>query len=184
MHQGRTLFSQVLDFLPRKQFRKCVDRYRGNYRTRSFTCYDQFLCMAFAQLTYRDSLRDTILCLRAMRKKLHHVGIQGRVSRSTLADANEKRDWRIYCDFAQVLIGQARKLYADDGFGLHLDETLYALDLSTIDLCRSILPWARFRSTKSGIKLHTLLDLRGNIPSFISITDTKVHDVNILSRLV
>jgi hypothetical protein len=184
MHQGRTLFSQVLDFLPRKQFRKCVDRYRGNYRTRSFTCYDQYLCMAFAQLTYRDSLRDTILCLRAMRKKLHHVGIQGRVSRSTLADANEKRDWRIYCDFAQVLIAQARKLYADDDFGLQLDETVYALDSSTIDLCRSIFPWARFRSTKSGIKLHTLLDLRGNIPSFISITDAKLHDVNILDELI
>ena len=184
MHQGRTLFSQVLDFLPRKQFHKCVNRYRGNYRTRSFTCYDQFLCMAFAQLTYRESLRDTILCLRTMHQKLHHVGIQGRISRSTLADVNEKRDWRIYCDFAQVLIAKARRLYADDDFGLELDETVYALDSSTIDLCRSIFPWARFRSTKSGIKLHTLLDLRGNIPSFISITDAKVHDVNILDELI
>ena len=184
MHKGRIILSQVLDFLPRKQFRKCVNRYQGNYRTRSFTCYDQFLCMAFAQLAYRESLRDTVLCLRAMREKLHHVGIQGKVSRSTLSDANEKRNWRIYCDFAQVLIGKARKLYADDDFGLQLNDTVYALDSSTIDLCRSVFPWARFRTTKSGIKLHTLLDLRGNIPSFISITDAKVHDVNILDQLI
>jgi len=139
--------------------------------------------MAFAQLSYRESLRDTVLCLRAMQNKLHHVGIQSSVAKSTLADANEKRDWRIYCDFAQVLIGQARKLYADDDFGLQLDETVYALDASTIDLCRSVFPWARFRSTKSGVKIHTLLDLRGNIPSFVSITDAKVHDVNILDEL-
>ncbi len=184
MHQGRIVFSQVLDFLPRKQFRKCVSRYRGNHRTRSFTCYDQFLCMAFGQLAYRESLRDTVLCLRAMREKLHHVGIQGKVSRSTLSDANEKRNWRIYCDFAQVLIGKARKLYADDDFGLQLSETVYALDSSTIDLCRSIFPWARFRKTKSGVKLHTLLDLRGNIPTFVSVTDAKVHDVNILDQLI
>ncbi len=184
MHQGRIVFSQVLDFLPRKQFRKCVSRYRGNHRTRSFTCYDQFLCMAFGQLAYRESLRDTVLCLRAMREKLHHVGIQGKVSRSTLSDANEKRNWRIYCDFAQVLIGKARKLYADDDFGLQLSETVYALDSSTIDLCRSIFPWARFRTTKSGVKLHTLLDLRGNIPTFVSVTDAKVHDVNILDQLI
>ena len=184
MHQGRIVFSQLLDFLPRKSFRTCVKRYNGNYRIRSLTCYEQFLCMAFAQLTYRDSLRDTVLCLQAMQKKLHHVGIQSRVAKSTLADANEKRDWRIYCDFAQVLIGQARKLYADDDFGLQLQETVYALDASTIDLCRSLFPWARFRSTKSGIKLHTLLDLRGNIPSFVSITDAKLHDVNILDELL
>jgi hypothetical protein len=139
--------------------------------------------MAFGQLTYRESLRDTVLCLAAMQNKLHHVGIQSKVAKSTLADANERRDWRIYCDFAQVLIGQARQLYAGDDFGLQLDETVYALDASTIDLCRSLFPWARFRSTKSGIKLHTLLDLRGNIPSFISITDAKVHDVNILDEL-
>jgi hypothetical protein len=139
--------------------------------------------MAFAQLTYRESLRDTVLCLRAMQGKLHHVGIQTKIAKSTLADANEKRDWRIYCDFAQILIGMARKLYADDDFGLQLDETVYALDASTIDLCRSVFPWARFRSTKSGIKIHTLLDLRGNIPSFVSITDAKVHDVNILDEL-
>lgn len=184
MYQGRTVFSQVLDFLPRKSFRTCVNRYNGNYRIRSFTCYEQFLCMAFAQLTYRESLRDTVLCLRAVHKKLHNVGIQSKVARSTLADANEKRDWRIYCDFAQVLIGQARKLYAGDDFGLQLDETVYALDASTIDLCRSVFPWARFRTTKSGIKVHTLLDLRGNIPSFVSITDAKVHDVNILDELL
>ncbi len=184
MHQGRIVFSQLLDFLPRKSFRTCVKRYNGNYRIRSLTCYEQFLCMAFAQLTYRDSLRDTVLCLQAMQKKLHHVGIQSRVAKSTLADANEKRDWRIYCDFAQVLIGQARKLYADDDFGLQLQETVYALDASTIDLCRSLFPWARFRSTKSGIKVHTLLDLRGNIPSFVSITDANLHDVNILDELL
>lgn len=183
MYEGRIVFSQLLDFLPRKSFRTCVSRYNGNYRIRSLTCYEQFLCMAFAQLTYRDSLRDTVLCLRAMQNKLHHVGIQSKVARSTLADANEKRDWRIYCDFAQVPIAQARKLYADDDFGLQLDETVYALDASTIDLCRSLFPWARFRSTKSGIKVHTLLDLRGNIPSFVSITDAKMHDVNILDEL-
>ncbi|WP_319521171.1 IS4 family transposase [uncultured Desulfosarcina sp.] len=184
MYQGRTVFSQVLDFLPRKSFRTCVKRYNGNYRIRSFSCYEQFLCMAFAQLTYRESLRDTVLCLRAMHNKLHDVGIQCKVARSTLADANEKRDWRIYCDFAQVLIGQARKLYADEDFGLELEETVYALDASTIDLCRSVFPWARFRSTKSGIKVHTLLDLRGNIPSFVRITDANVHDVNILDELL
>ncbi len=184
MLQGRIVFSQLLDFLPRKSFRTCVKRYNGNYRIRSLTCYEQFLCMAFAQLTYRDSLRDTVLCLQAMQKKLHHVGIQSRVAKSTLADANEKRDWRIYCDFAQVLIGQARRLYTDDDFGLQLQETVYALDASTIDLCRSLFPWARFRSTKSGIKVHTLLDLRGNIPSFVSITDAKLHDVNILDELL
>jgi len=161
-----------------------VNRYSGNYRIRSLTCYEQFLCMAFAQLTYRDSLRDTVLCLWAMQNKLHHVGIQSHVAKSTLADANEKRDWRIYCDFAQVLIAQARKLYANDDFGLQLQETVYALDASTIDLCRSLFPWARFRSTKSGIKIHTLLDLRGNIPSFVSITDAKRHDVKILDELL
>lgn len=184
MYEGRIVFSQLLDFLPKKSFRTCVTRYNGNYRIRSLTCYEQFLCMAFAQLTYRDSLRDTVLCLRAMQSKLHHVGIQCNVAKSTLADANENRDWRIYCDFAQVLIAQARKLYAGDDFGLQLDETVYALDASTIDLCRSLFPWAKFRSTKSGIKLHTLLDLRGNIPSFISITDAKLHDVNILDELL
>jgi hypothetical protein len=184
MYEGRTVFSQALDFLPRKQFRKCVDRYDGNVRARSFSCYEQFLCMAFAQLTYRDSLRDTVMCLRAMHGKLHHAGIQSKVSRSTLADANENRDWRIYSDFAQVLIAHARKLYAGDDFGLELDDTVYALDSSTIDLCRSVFPWAQFRSTKSGVKLHTLLDLRGNIPTFVTITKAKVHDVNIMDDLI
>lgn len=184
MHQGSTIFSQIMDFLPKHKFRQCVNRYSGNYRTRSFSCFDQFMCMAFAQLTYRESLRDIECCLRAMHKKLYHMGIQGKVSRSTLAHANENRDWRIYCDFAQVLIHEARQLYADEDFGLELEETVYALDSSTIDLCLSVFPWAHFRKTKSAIKLHTLLDLRGNIPTFIAITDGKVHDVNILDVLI
>lgn len=184
MNQGSTIFSQIMDFLPKHKFRQCVDRYHGNYRTRSFTCFDQFLCMAFAQLTYRESLRDIECCLRAMHKKLYHMGIQGKISRSTLAYANENRDWRIYCDFAQILIHEARSLYADEDFGLELAQTVYALDSSTIDLCLSVFPWARFRKTKGAIKLHTLLDLRGNIPSFIAITDGKVHDVNILDALI
>ncbi len=184
MNQGKTIFSQVIDFLPLKQFRQCVNRYNGNYRVRSFTCYDQFLCMAFAQLTYRESLRDIECCLRSIHKKLYHMGIKGKVSRSTLADANENRDWRIYSNFAQVLIHEARNLYVNDDFGLELDETVYALDASTIDLCLSVFPWAKFRRSKSAVKLHTLLDLRGNIPSFISITDGKVHDVNILDELI
>lgn len=184
MYQGRTVFSQLLDFMPRHRFHKCVGRYHGDLRTRSFTCHDQFLCMAFAQLTYRQSLRDTVLCLRTMKKKTYHAGIKGKVSLSTLADANEKRDWRIYRDFAMTLIDQARELYSKDDFGLQLEETAFALDSSTIDLCLSVFPWARFRSTKSGIKLHTLLDLRGNIPSFVSVTDAKVHDVNILDVII
>jgi hypothetical protein len=183
MNQGQTVFSQVIDFLPRKKFRQCVDRYNGNFRTRSFTCYDQFLCMAFAQLTYRESLRDIVCCIRAMRTKLYHMGIRGKVSRSTLADANELRDWRIYCDFAQILIDEARRLYIDDDFGLELKETVYALDSSTIDLCLSVFPWARFRKAKAAVKLHTLLDLRGDIPTFVWITDGKVHDVNVLDHL-
>jgi hypothetical protein len=184
MYQGQTIFSQVMSFLPQKKFRQCVNRYNGNYRVRSFTCYDQLLCMGFAQLTYRESLRDIECCLRAMRGKLYHLGIRGKVSRSTLADANEARDWRIYSDFAQILIHEARRLYVDDDFGLELKETVYALDSSTIDLCLSIFPWARFRKTKAAIKLHTLLDLRGDIPSFIWITDGKVHDVNVLDQLI
>jgi hypothetical protein len=184
MYQGQTVFSQVMDFLPQKKFRQCINRYNGNYRVRSFTCYDQLLCMAFAQLTYRESLRDIECCLRAMREKLYHMGIRGKVSRSTLADANETRDWRIYSDFAQILINKARRLYADDDFGLELKETVYALDSSTIDLCLSVFPWARFRKTKGAIKLHTLLDLRGDIPTFIWITDGKVHDVNVLDHLI
>ena len=184
MNFGQTIFSQIIDFLPHKKFRQCIERYDGNYRVRSFTCYDQFLCMAFAQLTYRESLRDIECCLRVMEDKLYHMGIRGRVSRSTIADANEKRDWRIYSDFAQILIHEARQLYANDDFGLELEETVYALDFSTIDLCLSVFPWAKFRKTKGAVKLHTLLDLRGNIPSFISITDGKVHDVNILDHII
>lgn len=184
MYQGQTVFSQVMDFLPHKKFSQCVDRYSGNYRVRSFTCYDQFLCMAFAQLTYRESLRDIECCLRAMREKLYHMGIRGKVSRSTLADANETRDWRIYSDFAQILIDEARRLYVDEDFGLELKETVYALDSSTIDLCLSVFPWARFRKAKGAVKLHTLLDLRGDIPTFIWITDGKVHDVNVLDHLI
>jgi hypothetical protein len=184
MNQGQYIFSQIMDFLPKKKFDRCVALYGGNRRMRSFSCFDQFLCMAFAQLTYRESLRDIECCLRAMQKKLYHIGIRGNVSRSTLADANENRDWRIYCDFAQILIQEARRLYANDDFGLELKETVYALDASTIDLCLSVFPWARFRRSKAAIKLHTLLDLRGNIPSFISITDGKVHDVNVLDVLI
>jgi hypothetical protein len=184
MNKGQNIFSQVIDFLPQNKFRDCVNRYSGNYRVRSFTCYDQLLCMAFAQLTYRESLRDIECCLRVMREKLYHMGIRGKVSRSTLAKANETRDWRIYSDFAQVLIHEARRLYVDEDFGLELNETVYALDSSTIDLCLSVFPWARFRKTKGAVKLHTLLDLRGDIPTFIWITDGKVHDVNVLDHLI
>lgn len=184
MNQGKTVFSQIIDFLPQKKFRQCVNRYNGNHRVRSFTCYSQFLCMAFAQLTYREGLRDIECCLRAMQEKLYHMGIRGKVSRSTLADANELRDWRIYSDFAQILIHEARRLYAEDHFGLELNNTVYALDSSTIDLCLSLFPWARFRRTKAAVKLHTLLDLRGSIPVFIWITDGKIHDVNVLDHLI
>ena len=184
MNHGKTIFSQVMDFLPKKIFSQCVDRYQGNYKVRNFSCFDQFLCMAFAQLTYRESLRDIECCLRAFHKKLYHMGIRGKVSKSTLADANENRDWRIYSDFAQVLIQHARQLYVDDDFGLQLKETVYALDATIIDLCLSVFPWARFRKRKGAIKLHTLLDLRGSIPSFIAITHGKVHEVNILDELI
>jgi Domain of unknown function (DUF4372)/Transposase DDE domain len=184
MYSGKLVFSQLMDFLPMHKFRQCVNKYQGNYRIRSFSCFDQFLCMAFAQLSYRESLRDIESCLRAMQNKLYHIGIRGPVSKSTLAYANENRDWRIYADFAQHLINTARELYANDDFGVELDETVYALDASTIDLCLSVFPWARFRKSKGAVKLHTLLDLRGNIPSFISITDGKVHDVNVLDELL
>jgi len=184
LYQGRTVFSQVMDFLPMHKFRKCVDRYQGNKGVRTFSCLDQYRCMAFAQLTYRESLRDIECCMRAMQRKLYHMGIKGKISRNTLAYANGHRDWRIYCDFAQILINIARKLYADDDFGLELDETVYALDASTIDLCLSLFPWARFRKSKSAVKLHTLLDLRGNIPSFVWITDGKFPDVNVLDELI
>jgi transposase len=166
------------------EFRKCVDRYGGNYHTSSFSCMDQYLCMGFAQLTYRESLRDIEACLRSRKEKLYHLGIRGRVSRSTLAEANEKRDWRMYADFCQILISQARSLYADEDFGVELKETAYALDSTTIDLCLSLFPWASFRKHKAAVKMHTLLDLRGNIPSFIEITEGTLHDVNILDILV
>jgi hypothetical protein len=173
-----------MEFLPMHKFRRYVSKYQGNKGVRTFTCLDQFMCMAFAQLTYRDSLRDIECCLRSMKGKLYHMGIRGNVSRSTLADANEKRDWRIYSDFAHALIHEARKLYANDDFGLELQETVYALDATIIDLCLCVFPWAWFRKAKGAIKLHTLLDLRGNIPSFIAITHGKVHEVNILDQLV
>ena len=179
-----TVFTQVMDFLPMHAFRRCVERYRGNRKVQSFTCLDQFLCMAFAQLTYRESLRDIETCLRVMQSKLYHMGIRGRVARSTLADANENRDWRIYADFAQVLIAMARPLYLDEDFGVDLEATAYALDSSTIDLCLSLFPWARFRRAKAAIKLHTLLNLRGSIPEFIHISDGKLHDVNVLDVLL
>ena len=184
MNQGSTVLAQVLDFLPKREFRRCVARYQGNRRIRSFTCFDQYLCMAFAQLTFRESLRDIECCLRAMKDKLYHMGIRGRISRSTLADANEKRDWRIYRDFAHVLIRHAKKLYADDDFGVQLNETVYALDATIIDLCLSVFPWAKFRKTKGAVKLHTVLDLRGAIPSFVAITAGSVHELNILDRLL
>jgi transposase len=184
MNQGRTLFAQLLDFAPHNAFHRCVERYGGNHRVRSFTCWDQFLCMAFAQLTYRESLRDIETCLNAAPERLYHMGIRGTISRSTLADANERRDWRIYADFAQELIREARVLYAGDSFGVALDRTAYAFDSTTIDLCLSLFPWAYFRSGKAGIKLHTLLDLRGSIPTFIHLSGGRVNDVNILDNLI
>lgn len=184
MNQGRTVFSQLLSFLPDREFRRCVDRYSGDTRPRGFSCWDQYLAMAFAQLTYRDSLRDIEACLRSLGGKLYHMGFHGRVSRSTLADANDAHDWRIYADFAQVLIRIARPLYATDPIGAELEHSLYALDSTTIDLCLSLFPWARFRQHKAAVKMHTLLDLHGNIPTFISITDGKVHDVNILDEIL
>jgi hypothetical protein len=185
MFEGRTVFVQLMDHLPRHTFRRLVRRYGGDERIRSFTCWDQFLCMAFAQLTYRESLRDIEACLGAVPEKLYHLGFRTRaVARSTLADANEVRDWHIYADFAQVLIHEARRLYAGDSFGIDLKQTVYALDSTTIDLCLSLFPWAHFRHTKAAIKLHTVMDLRGSIPTFIRMTDGKVHDVNILDELI
>lgn len=183
MNVGKSIFSQLTDFLPWPQFQECVARYRGDYKLKSFSCWDQFLCMAFAQLTYRESLRDIEACLRANQSKLYHMGIRGRVSRNTLANANSVRDWHIYADFAQVLISQARELYRDDEFNLILQESVYALDTTTIDLCLSLFPWAYFRQRKGAVKLHTLLDLRGNIPTVIIITHGLIHDVNILDQL-
>ena len=184
MNTGKTIFTQLMEFLPLHQFRRCVKRYRGDYKVQSFSCMDQFLCMAFAQLTFRESLRDIEACLRSMQGKLYHMGIRGKISRTTLARANENRDWRIYADFAQVLIHYARDLYSNDPFGLDLKETVYALDATTIDLCLSLFPWAKFRTTKGGIKMHTLLDLRGPIPTFVEITPARVHDVNVLDILI
>jgi hypothetical protein len=184
MNQGRLVFAQLTQHLPLTTFRRCVVRYDGEHKIKSFSCLDQYLCMAFAQLTFRESLRDIEACLRAQIAKLYHMGIRGRISRSTLADANEVRDWRIYAEFAQRLIAIARGLYVDEPFGVDLKETVYALDSTTIDLCLSVFAWAPFRSTKAAIKLHTLLDLRGNIPSFMHITDGKWHDVNILDHLL
>jgi transposase len=184
MNLGQTVFSQLIEHLPHKEFQKCVARYRGDHYLKSFSCWDQFLAMGFAQLTYRESLRDIEACLRSMQSKLYHMGFRGKVSRSTLADANELRDWRIYADFAQVLIGIARPLYADDPLGVELDQNLYALDSTTIDLCLSLFPWARFRRHKAAVKMHTLLDLHGSIPTFIRITEGKTHDVNILDQFI
>ena len=184
MHSGKLVFAQLMEYLPLHTFRRSVQRYPSRYPTKTFSHLDQFLCMAFAQLTYRESLRDIETCLRAHQAKLYHLGIRGPVSRSTLADANEQRDWRIYADFGMRLIQIARSLYAGNSFAVELEHTAYALDTTTIDLCLSVFPWARFRSTKAAVKLHTLLDLRGNIPSFIHISDGKMHEVNVLDLLI
>jgi hypothetical protein len=184
MFAGRTVFTQLIDHLPSHEFQKCVARYRGNYRFRGFSCLDQFLCLAFAQLTFRESLRDIEACLRSVENKLYHMGFRGQVSRSTLADANETHDWRIFADFAQVLINTARPMYAGESLGFDLDNTVYALDSTTIDLCLSVFPWARFRSRKAAVKMHTLLDLRGPIPTFVEVSEGKLHDVNILDVIL
>jgi hypothetical protein len=184
MHQGKLVFAQLMEHLPLTTFRRCVARYGGHHKVKRFSCLDQYLSMAFAQLTFRESLRDIEACLRAHVSKLYHLGIRSTVARNTLANANATRDWRIYCDFAQSLIAMARRLYADEPFGVELKETVYALDATTIDLCLSVFPWAPFRSTKAAIKLHTLLDLRGNIPSFIRISDGKWHEINVLDELI
>ena len=184
MNQGKLVFAQLMQHLPLSTFRRCVTRYRGEFKVQSFSCLNQFLCMTFAQLTYRESLRDIEVCLRAQRSKLYHFGIRSTVARNTLSNANAVRDWRIYADFAQSLIAMARPLYAQEPFGVDLQETVYALDATTIDLCLSVFPWAPFRSAKAAIKLHTLLDLRGNIPTFIHISDGKMHEVNILDQLL
>ena len=184
MNSGKTIYAQLMEFLPIHEFRKCVKRYNGNYKIKRFSCWDQFLCMAFAQLTYRESLRDIQACLRASQQKLYHMGIRGKVSRNTLAHANQVRDWRIYADFAQVLIGIARELYINENFGVELDQTAYALDATIIDLCLSLFPWAQFRNRKGAIKLHTLIDLRGSIPAVVIVTHGKIHEVTILDDLL
>lgn len=183
MHEGRMVFAQLMSHAPIHEFRKCVQRYSGDYRLRSFSCWDQFLCMAFAQLTFRESLRDIEVCLRAAPSRLYHLGIRGRVSRSTLADANERRDWRMYADYARELIRIARPLYAGDSFGVELDNTVYALDSTTIDLCLSLCPWAPFQRSRGAIKLHTLLDLRGSIPTFIRITHGRISEVSTMDQI-
>jgi len=184
MHLGKTVFAQLMDLIPAHEFRRCVDRYRGNYKVSIFSCWDQFLCMAFAQLTYRESLRDIETCLRALGPLLYHAGIRGHVSRSTLADANETRDFRIYADLAQVLIATARSWYADEDLGVELQQTVYALDSTTIDLCLSLFPWARYRAQNAAVKMHTLLDLQGNIPAFIDVTPAKIHEIHTLDILL
>jgi len=184
MHTGKLVFAQLMEHLPLTTFRRCVARYGGHHKVQHFSCLDQYLSMAFAQLTFRESLRDIEACLRAQSSKLYHLGIRSKVARNTLANANATRDWRIYCDFAQSLIAMARRLYVNEPFGVDLKDTVYALDATTIDLCLSVFPWAPFRSTKAAIKLHTLLDLRGNIPSFIRISDGKWHEVNVLDELI
>jgi hypothetical protein len=183
MNFGKTIFAQLMDFLPTYEFHKCVTLYQGHYKVKSFSCWDQFLSLAFAQLTYRESLRDIEVCLRAAHTKLYHLGFRSQVSRNTLANANAARDWRIYADFAQVLISQARQLYAHEDFGLELELAVYALDSTTIDLCLALFPWARFRKRKGAVKMHTLLDLHGPIPTVVWITTGKVHDVNLLDQL-
>jgi len=185
MYSGKTVIAQLLDFLPKRRFDGLVKKYKGNHRTRKFSCWDQFLCMAFAQLTYRNSIRDVEACLNAQPKKLYHMGIKGNPSKNNIAEANQNRDWRIYAEFAQILIAQARDLYQEENpFSIELDNTVYALDASTIDLCLSLFPWAKFKQTKGAVKLHTLMDIRGSIPSYIEITDGSVHDVNILDELL
>ena len=184
MNSGRTIFAQLMDLLPLAEFRRCVDRYHGDYKVQSFSCLDQFLSLAFAQLTYRESLRDIETCLRAHQPQLYHMGFRGAVSRNTLAHANQQRDWRIYADFARLLIAQARVLYQHEPFGVELDQTVYAFDSTTVDLCLSLFPWAQFRRHKSAVKLHTLLDLRGNIPTAVYVTSGGVNDVRLLDQLV
>ena len=183
MNSGKYLFAQLMDSLPKRDFDRCVRKYKGNYRIRRFSCFDQFLCMAFAQLTYRHSLRDIETCLNSIKPKLYHLGFRGAIARNTLAKANQNRDWRIFADFAHLLIAHARKLYAHDRFAVDLDQTVYAFDSTTIDLCLTLFPWARFRRRKAAVKLHTLIDLRGNIPCFIHISNGKMHDVKALDHL-
>lgn len=183
MNIGKTLLAQVMEFVLRREFYRCVQRYRGTYKIKSFSCWDQYLCMAFAQLTYRESLRDIETCLRAVKNKMYHAGFRGGAARNTLANANSVRDWKIYADFAQLLIQEARTIYAGEAFGIELENTTYALDATVIDLCLSLFPWAKFRKTKAGVKIHTLLDLRGNIPTTITITPANIHEVKILDKL-